>query len=466
MKLIKQITRHITTVTTLLLLQLPYAQAATDNKVHEYKLANGLVILVKEDHRAPVVVSQVWYKVGGSYEPNGITGISHALEHMMFEGTKLHPGADFSKIIYANGGEQNASTAADYTNYYQQLSADRLPISFELEADRMQNLQLTAKAFATEMHVVKEERRLRIDNSPQGLAYEYFKAAAHIASPYHQPVIGWMHDIQKFTTGDIDQWYKQWYAPNNATLVVVGDVNPEHVYALAQRYFGSIPAHPVPPIKTTTEIQPLGERDIIVRTPAKLPWLAMGYNVPSLKTAPAAWEAYALEVLSYVLDGGSSARFSKELIRTSQVASDINVNYSLYDRLPSLFAITGTPSQGHTVQQLKAAILAQIQLIQTTPVTPQELERVKAQVIANKVYQQDSLVSTATELGMLASIGLPWQLTNSYTAEVIKITPAQIQAVARKYLVADGLTTTELVPLPLNGKQITTQPFTGEANVH
>lgn len=465
MKLIKQIARY-TVALAPLLLSLSSVQAATDNKVYEYKLTNGMTILVKEDHRSPVVVSQIWYKVGGSYEPNGITGISHALEHMMFEGTKLHPGAEFSRIIYANGGEQNASTSADYTNYYQQLSADRLAISFELEADRMQNLQLTAKAFATEMHVVKEERRLRVDNNPQGLAYEYFKAAAHIANPYHQPVIGWMHDLQKFTTADIEQWYKQWYAPNNATLVVVGDVNPQQVFNLAQRYFGAIPPRPVPQVRTSSEIQPLGERNLVVRTPAKLPWLLMGYNVPSLKTATAPWEAYALEVLSYVLDGGSSARFSKELIRTTQVASDINVNYSLYDRLPSLFVITATPSQGQTIAQLKAAILGQIQRVQTTLVTPQELERVKAQVIANKVFQQDSLVATATELGTLASIGLPWQLADSYTNEVTKITPAQIQTVARKYLISDNLTTAELIPLPLNGKQITTQPFTGGANVH
>ena len=211
---------------------------SSGNGVHEYQLANGLKILVKEDHRAPVVVSQIWYKVGSSYEHSGSTGVAHVLEHMMFKGTKKHGPNEFSKIISANGGRENAFTGQDYTAYFQQLEKSRLPISFELEADRMANLNLRAEDFEKEVKVVMEERRMRTEDNPQALTYEQFAATAFVSSPYHHPIIGWMDDLEHMDVNDMRSWYKHWYAPNNATLVVAGDVDPDAVFELAKKYFG------------------------------------------------------------------------------------------------------------------------------------------------------------------------------------------------------------------------------------
>ena len=222
--------------------------------VHEYHLKNGLTLLVKEDHRAPVVISEIWYKVGSSYEPNGTTGISHALEHMMFRGTgKFGPGV-LEKIVSENGGEQNAFTDSDFTAYYQKFSVDKLAVSFELEADRMRNLLLRPQDFLKEIQVVMEERRMRVDDNPQEILLERLNAAAFVASPYHHPVIGWKNDLQNMTVEDLRKWYQTWYAPNNAILVVVGDVNPNLVYQLAQTYFSNLKPIILPKIKPKKEI--------------------------------------------------------------------------------------------------------------------------------------------------------------------------------------------------------------------
>ncbi|MDQ5911171.1 MAG: zinc protease, partial [Pseudomonadota bacterium] len=200
--------------------------------VHEFTLDNGLKILVRQDHRAPVVVSQIWYKVGSSYEPSGLTGISHLLEHLMFKGTPNVPGGEFSRIIAANGGDQNAFTSYDYTAYFQTLEKERLELSFRLEADRMRHLLLKPEDVAKEAQVVAEERRLRTEDQPEALTHERFQAAAYVTSPYRNPIIGWMQDIESIKPDDLRHWYQQWYAPNNATLVVVGDVEPAKVREL------------------------------------------------------------------------------------------------------------------------------------------------------------------------------------------------------------------------------------------
>ena len=192
------------------------------SEVHEFRLDNGLKLLVKEDHRAPVMVSQVWYKVGASYEPSGITGVSHVLEHMMFKGTETHPPGEFSRIIAENGGSENAFTSQDYTTYFQRMEKSRLPISLELEADRMRRLQLQDEEFQKEIRVVMEERRMRTDDKPTALTYEQFRATAYMASSYRSPTIGWMNDLENMELSDLADWYRRWYAPNNATLVVVG----------------------------------------------------------------------------------------------------------------------------------------------------------------------------------------------------------------------------------------------------
>lgn len=418
--------------------------------VHEYAFDNGMKLLVKEDHRAPVVVSQVWYKVGSSYEHDGITGVSHALEHMMFKGTKKHPGGEFSRIVSENGGRENAFTGRDYTTYFQQLEKSRLAISFELEADRMRNLTLPADEFAKELKVVQEERRLRTEDDPQALTYEQLTAAAFVTSPYHHPVIGWMNDLDAMRIDDLRDWYRAWYAPNNATLVVAGDVDPDAVYKLARKYFGALKPGRIPAQKPRLEIAQNGERRVTVKAPAQLPYVIMGYKVPVLRTAADDSEVYALEVLAGVLDGGDSARISTRLIRDRRIAASAGAGYSPYSRLADLFTLDGTPAQGHDAAELEQALREEIQRLRDEPVTAEELDRIKTQVIAADVYQRDSVFYQAMQLGMLETVGLDWRLADAYVERIRAVTAEQVQAVARKYLSPDRLTVAVLDPLPID----------------
>lgn len=419
--------------------------------VHETTLANGLKVIVREDHRAPVVVSQVWYKVGGSYEYDGVTGISHVLEHMMFKGTPNHPPGQFSRIIAEHGGRENAFTAQDYTAYFQQLEKSRLPIAFELEADRMRHLTLDPQESARELQVVMEERRLRTDDNPQALTWEAFSAAAWQVSPYRHPIVGWMNDIENLTAEDLRHWYQTWYAPNNATLVVVGDVDPQEVFALAERHYGPLQPSVLTAPKPRIEPPQRGERRIVVKAPAELPYLIMGYKVPTLKTADEDWKPYALEVLGGVLDGGRSARLPRELVRGSQIAASVSAGYTLTARLGDLFSFGGTPAQGHDVATLEAAIKAQIERLKTEPVSADELARIKAQVTAAKVYELDSVFYQAMQIGVMETVGLDWRLLDDYPQRIAAVTPEQIMAVAREFLVADNLTVAVLDPQPLEG---------------
>jgi len=431
-----------------LLLLAVTAHAETDT--HEYKLDNGMKLIVREDHRAPVVISQVWYKIGANYEHDGITGVSHALEHMMFKGTQAHPSGEFSRIIAENGGRENAFTGRDYTAYFQELEKSRLPVSFELEADRMRNLLLPPAEFAKEIKVVMEERRLRTEDDPKSLTYEQFLATAFLNSPNRIPVIGWMDDLENMRVTDAHDWYRLWYSPNNATLVVVGDVQPDAVYELAKRYFGPLKAETLPPNKPRKEVPQLGQRRISVKAPAQLPYLIMGYKTPVLRTVSEPWEAYALEVLAGILDGGQSARLPSRLVRGAQVAAEADAGYDLYDRLDSLFLLDGTPTQGHSIADLEKALRAEVQQLREAPVSSAELERVKAQVVANAVYQRDSIFYRAMQLGRVETVGLPWDVVDEYPERIRAVTAAQVQQVARKYLIDDGLTVAELVPLPID----------------
>ena len=425
---------------------------AKDAAVHEYELENGLKLIVKEDHRAPVMVSQVWYKVGSSYEHDGITGLSHVLEHMMFKGTEKHPSGEFSRIIAENGGRENAFTSKDYTAYFQTMEKSRLPVSFELEADRMRHLLIPDEEFQKEVKVVMEERRMRTEDNPQSLTYEQFNATAYINSPYRIPVIGWMNDLENMNVADLRDWYRKWYAPNNATVVVVGDVEPEAVYALAKKHFGPLKPSELTPPKPRKEIEQRGEKRIIVEAPAELPFLTMGYKVPVLLNAEAEWEPYALDVLAGVLDGGSSARLETRLVRGESIAASAGAGYDLYDRLESLFVLQGTPANGHTIKELETALRAEIKRLQDEPASQAELDRVKAQIKASKVYELDSVFYQAMQIGMLETVGLDWRLLDEYQKKISQVTPEQIQQVAKKYLVPTQLTVAELKPLPIDPK--------------
>lgn len=446
----------------ILLLAAAGTAAASSSEVHEFNLDNGLKLIVKEDHRAPVVVSQVWYKVGSSYEHSGITGLSHVLEHMMFKGTRKHGPNAASRIISANGGQENAFTGRDYTTYYQQLEKSRLPVSFELESDRMRNLLLKQEEFVKEVQVVMEERRLRTDDDPESLTYEHFAATAFHNGPYQNPVIGWMDDLENMTLDDLKQWYKTWYAPNNATVVVVGDVQPEAVLALAKKYFGPLKPSKLTPPKPRREVQQKGLRRAVVKAPAELPYLIMGYQTPSLTaTQDADWEPYALEVLSGILSGGNSARLAKHLVREQRIAASAGAGYNLYSRVPDLFMLEGTPAQGRSVAELEQALRDQIKRLQDEPVSETELARIKAQVVAGKVYEQDSTFGQAMQIGTLVTVGLDWRLQDSYLDRINAVTAEQIRQVARTYLNDDRLTIAVLEPLPLDPNKKPRAPSDG-----
>jgi zinc protease len=435
----------------LALLFLPFALTAlADNNIQEHKLANGLKVVVEEDHRSPVVVSQVWYRAGSMDEVNGNTGVAHALEHMMFKGTKKVPAGQFSRIIAAAGGKDNAFTSRDYTVFFQQLDKSRLDLAMKLESDRMENLQITDAEFAKEIKVVMEERRWRTDDKPQAIVGEQFNAAAFQVHPYGRPVIGWMNDLEQMTADDARAWYQAWYAPNNATLVVVGDVNPKQVFALAEKYFGPLKAHKLPVRKNQVEPEQKGERRIVVKAPAKLPYLLMGYPGPSLREAAHDWEPYAIEILTGVLDGNPASRLNSDLVRRDRLAVDVGAGYDIINRGPGQISFDATPSEGTPVEDVEIAMRSEIEDIKRNGITEDELQRVKAQVIASDVYGRDSMFNQAMQIGMYESTGLSWRDLADYPKKLQEVTAEQVQQVAQKYLNDDKLTIATLDPQPVD----------------
>ncbi|UJP03890.1 MAG: insulinase family protein [Nitrosomonas sp.] len=419
---------------------------------HEFLLDNGLRLIVKQDHRSPVVVTQIWYKAGSIDEVNGVTGVAHVLEHMMFKGTEKVPNGEFSKKIAAAGGRENAFTSYDYTAYYQQLHKNHLPMAMELEADRMRNLILTEEEFSKEIKVVMEERRLRTDDQARSLLYEKMMSVAYQAHPYKNPIIGWMNDLENMRVEDAREWYDRWYAPNNAILIVVGDVDANEVFRLAQKNYGTIPKHPLLPLnarKPQTEPPQTGTKRIIVKAPAELPYLMMGYHAPTIRNVTEDWEPYALEILEGVLDGHASARLNKSLVRESQIANSANAGYSAMARGPSVFFLSAVPRAGKTVAELEQALRKEIEKITRDGVTEDELARVKAQVVAGHVYQRDSIFSQAMQLGRLESTGLSYRDIDIILEKLKAVTAAQVRDVAKKYFNDDSLTVAVLDPQPL-----------------
>lgn len=422
--------------------------AISDSAITHFKLDNGLKVVLIENHRAPTVFSSIWYRVGGSYEPDGLTGISHMLEHMMFKGTTEYPDGFFKTKVAEMGGTQNAITSNDFTMYYQQIPADKLSNVLALEADRMQHLSPTQSSFENEHRVVMEERRMRIEDNPQGLTWLRFMSAAFINSPYHQPVIGWLPDIKQYTLQDVMAWYHQWYAPNNAELIIMGDFNSKSVYQLIQRHFGPIPHKALPVMKARSEIPSLGPREIQVHAPAQLPWLVMGYSVPALSQLPAnkQWQAYALYLAAAALSEGDSSRLTKQLVRDQQVAISASAHYAIYDLHRTAWVLYGTPSSTVSCEQLKDKLLQQVKQLQGTLLSTQELERIKTQVLASYVYRQDSYYEQVLALGQAEMAGLSWQDAVAFDEHIQAVTPQQIQFVAAHYLLPNDLTTAVLHP--------------------
>ncbi len=433
-------------------LLLAWSQNIAQAEVFERTLANGLKVIVKEDHRAPVIVQQIWYKAGSMDESTGTTGVAHVLEHMMFKGTKAVPVGEFSKRIAAAGGRENAFTSSDYTAYFQQLHKSELPLAMKLESDRMQNLNLTAKEFGKEIKVVMEERRMRTDDEPQSLMNEIMRATIYQEHPYHNPVIGWMNDLQVLTVNDAKVWYNRWYAPNNATLVIAGDVKPDEVFALAQRYYGIIPRHKLPARRNYAEPPQAGIKRLVVKAPAELPQLVMAYHAPTIKDPEQDWKPYALEMLAGVLDGNESARLNKHLVREQQIASAAGAGYDSTALGPSLFTLDATPSTGKTVQDVETALREEIALLVKDGVNADELKRVKAQVTAAEIFKRDSLFYQAMQIGEMESIGLGHQAIPVMLKKIQAVTAEQVQQVAKEFLQDDNLTVAVLDPQPLSGK--------------
>lgn len=420
--------------------------------VTDVTLDNGMRIIVQEDARAPVMVSQVWYRAGSMDEFNGTTGVAHVLEHMMFKGTRDVPPGEFSKRIAAAGGRENAFTSRDHTAYFQQMQKDRLELSMKLEADRMANLVISDELFAKEIQVVMEERRLRTDDQPQSVVYERLMSTAYQTHPYRRPIIGWMDDLQNMTAQDARDWYTRWYAPNNATLVVAGDVKADEVIALAKKYFGPLPAKALPERKPQTEVEQIGGKRIVVKAPAKLPYLLMAWHAPSLRDWQKETDPYALQILMGVLSGNDSARLPNALVKTQQVAVNASAGYDPVARGPGMILIDATPAQGKTVADVEKAIRAEITRVQKDGISEAELKRVQAQVIAADVYQRDSLFYQAMQLGEYAIAGLPPEALAKRVDKLRAVTADDVRAVARKWLVDDRLSVATLDPQPLEAR--------------
>jgi len=420
-------------------------------RVVEYRLDNGLTVLVLPDHRAPVVTHQVWYRVGSMDEHSGITGVSHMLEHMMFKGSAAFPPGEFSRIVASLGGRENAFTGRDYTGYFQVLSRDHWETVMAMEAERMHGLRLTEAEFQPERQVVVEERRLRTEDRPNSRLSEQFHATAFFNHPYGHPVIGWMTDIEAYTLNDLQAWYDAWYAPNNATVVVVGDVDPDAVIAAARTHFGSIPARALPERKPRVETPQRGERRLTLRLPAELPYLMLGWKTPSLLSLDEPSDAYALVVAAGMLSTGQAARFNRELVRARELATSASAHYSPFTRMDSLFTVSAVPSTGTSMNELELALLAEIDRLRDEPVDPAELARVQAQVIASEVFQRDSIRAQAFEIGMLETIGVGWRAGDDYVERIRAVTAEDVQRVVGKYLQPDTLTVGVLEPLSLGG---------------
>jgi zinc protease len=418
-------------------------------------LPNGIKVIVQEDHRAPTVTHMVWYRVGSLDEFNGTTGVAHALEHMMFKGTAQHGPGEFNRLVAAAGGQDNAFTTQDYTAYFQRIPKQGLEDMMALEADRMSQLLIDDDAFSKEMAVIKEERRWRTDDQPRAKVYEALMGTIYHAHPYGRPVIGWMPDLDNLTAQDVRDWYKRWYAPNNAIVVVVGDVDHNAVFKTAAQTYGALPARELPPRKHQSEPEQAGLRQITVKAPAELPYLALAWRAPSLDKldghTPQERAPYALQVLAAVLDGYDGARLNRTLVNDKKIAISAGAGFDPLSRgQQSVFILEGVPSKGVSIASLEAALRAQIAQVADKGVSTAELGRIKAQLVAQKVFARDSQMGQAMQIGGLEVIGRSWRDEDIMFEQVRSVTAAEVQAAAKSLLGDDALTVADLVPLPLD----------------
>ena len=431
----------------LMLVQSSWAGGKDQTDTHEFQLSNGLKLIVREDHRAPTVAHMVWYRAGSMDEINGRTGVAHVLEHMMFKGTDKVKSGEFSRLVAAVGGRENAFTSRDYTAYFQQVEKSKLDEVIKLEADRMSNLNFDDAEFLKEIQVVMEERRLRTEDNPSSLLNESLMATAYMSSPYRHPVVGWMNDLQNMKASDARDWYRAWYKPNNATVVITGDVDAKKVLAIVEKYYGAVAAQELPARKPQVEPTQKGMKQVQVKAAADSAQLAMAWKVPRLEPGklddP---EPYALELLTAVLDGYDNARLNRVLVKQEKVVNDVGVGYDMVSRGPELFLISATMAKGKTVSQAEASIRKALDELKQKGIFESELKRIKVRILSDQIYKRDSIFGQAMEIGSTEMAGFSWKDIDYMLERMQTITPEQVQAVAKKYLIDEGLTIAVLDP--------------------
>jgi len=412
-------------------------------QIEETTLPNGLKVILQEEHKAPVVTFQVWYKVGSRNEVTGKTGLSHLTEHMMFKGTQNHGKGEFSRIVAKNGGTENAFTSTDYTAYFENFAADRINLSLELEPDRMQNLTVDPKEFLLERDVVMEERRMRTDDDPYGYLTEYLYAQSFVAHPYHNPVLGWMTDIQRLTRDDLYHHYKTYYIPNNATVVVVGDFDRKTLLPKIESAFGSIPKGNNPPTTAIIEPEQRGQRRTVARREAQLPFVFIAYPAPNFRSP----DVYALSVLLNLLSTGKSSRLYRSLVYDQQTALDAGGHYEGLTTDPELFYIYAMARPDKEPQEIERSLLAEVERIKSDPISETELTKAKNQVEAAYVMGQDSNFFEAMELGTAETVGAGIGYVEHYVENIRKVTAEEVQRVAKAYFIEDHRNTGVLIPV-------------------
>jgi len=417
------------------------ADAQVTTRVKESVLDNGLKVLLLEEHKAPVVTVHVWYQIGARNEQPGATGLSHFLEHMMFKGTsKVGPG-QFSKTVQKNGGRDNAFTSDDYTGYFETFASDRFELALELEADRVRGLLLDPKEVESEKKVIMEERRLRTDDDPVSALRETMEAVAFQVHPYRQPVIGWMSDLEALTREDLVRHYNTYYLPNNAMLIVVGDFKSDELLPKIQRVFGAIPRGPEPPKVRAVEPEQHGERRLVLKKEAELPFVFMGYHVPDLKHP----DNFALEVLAYILSGGKSARIYKSLVYDKQLALFAGGGYDRESIDPNLFSFYASVMPGKTAEEVERAMTAEIERLKSDLIPDRELEKAKNQIEAGFLLGQDSVFNLARQLAEYEIVA-GWRTWEAYLPGIRAVKAEDLQRVAKTYLTPDNQTVAVLIP--------------------
>jgi zinc protease len=405
---------------------------AEEPKVFQFALQNGLSVVVIPDHRAPTVTQILFYRVGATDDPPGLSGLAHFFEHMMFRGTPTVPGDQFARTVARNGGEDNAFTTEDYTAFYEQIAKDRLSLVMGLDADRMVNLDLSDTNVRTERDVVLEERRMRIDNDPQALLREQMDAALHLSHPYGRPVIGWPEEIRRIGRIEAQSYYSRHYAPNNAVLVVAGDVVPDQVRLDAEASYGKVPARQLVPRPDYAQPPRLGEtRLTIYRQDVKLPQFMRVYRVPSYTEAKPG-EAEALDVLAQLLGGDATSALYRQLVMTRKLASDAGASYTGYMRDAGEFEIYAVPRPGVKMDAIEQTVDSVLKEYSTNVAKPADIERAKTQLVASAVYQRDNQLDLASAYGQALAIGLTVDDVREWPNRIRAVTGDEIRDAAAK----------------------------------